>query len=146
MNLVPSPFNITSCFVNYPGDASVTYQPVIFYTDQTSAIVSGFLANDSNPSVLWPLYPMGRQGPVSNLMISTPLGQFQVFFSPGDGSTNPTTVILQDLTSSKPQIYNERVLWTAPTVSPAVASGSFTLLIDASRWAAGGLGIALKSN
>lgn len=146
MNLIPSAFTITGYLCNFPDAANNPYAPVLFYTDLSGNITAGLLGSQANPGVRWPIYQMGAApSSVTYLTISTPLGQYQIYFSPGDGSTIPTSVLLQNITSSQPYPTNQRVLWAAPTPTPAVTSGKFILRIDATQWAANADGISLTA-
>lgn len=145
MNLVPSPFTITSFNISYPADGNPAYAAVCSYNDPLHNLIAGSISSACLTTVRWPLYKMGMPpSGVSNLTISLPTGQYQLYFSPGGGDV-ATSIMLQDLTSQAPYPNNQRVLWTAPASDPTPTSANFTLNIDATQWAANHDGISLAS-
>jgi hypothetical protein len=142
MNATTSPYIITAMICKFPAAAN-PYAPVVFYTDMTGKITTGVFAQASTTGLQWPIFQNGAPPANSSfLQISTPYGQYQIYYNTGDGVSIAPMVVLQTVTNPN-YPSNQRVLWTGP-IAPPVQNTKFTLAIDAANWSAQNDGISLS--
>lgn len=116
-------FLITSIAVNFP-DTVPQFAPIVATVDNHNRITRGWWAGLLQPLTDGPLVIAQTGTPnVLNIFISTPKGQYQIYWNAGGDGNN--YIILQSFTSPMPYPQNQRTLWKG-----ALPLAKFQLKID----------------
>ena len=123
------------------GNNNFPYCPFVFAVNDSNNFEWGaFCQKPKVPVANFPILKFGETFPnISYLMISTPKGQYQLYWNNG-ANAGEAVILLQELTTPNPHTKNQTPLWSGSSASAL----TFTLKIDLT--ATEGSGISVSQN